>query len=78
MRSTRYVVPFEYYWPPVVNRYYSAQIAAFIRALAYAGGTDVTLTPYEPYDEPAITKPGDPEYPDQFGPPRDPPGNIPG
>ena len=52
-----YAVPFEFYDAPVVNRFYSARIAAFIRALAYAGGTDVTLTPYEPYDEPAIVPP---------------------
>ena len=73
-----YAVPFEFYDAPVVNRFYSARIAAFIRALAYAGGTDVTLTPYEPYDEPAIVPPGDPNFPDQGGPPRDPPGNVPG
>ena len=60
------------------QRFYSARIAAFIRALAYAGGTDVTLTPYEPFDEPAIVPPGDPNFPDQGGPPRDPPGNVPG
>ena len=73
-----YAVPFDFYDAPVVNRFYSARIAAFIRALAYAGGTDVTLTPYEPYDEPAIVPPGDPNFPDQGGPPRDPPGNVPG
>jgi hypothetical protein len=31
-----------------------AAIARFIRRLAYAGGTDVLLTPFEPFDEPAI------------------------
>ncbi len=72
-----YVVPFEFFGSPVVNRIYLPRIAAFIRALAFAAGTDFTLTPFEPFDEPAIIEPGDPDFPDQFGPPG-PQFNIPG
>ena len=32
----------------------------------------------EPYDEPAILRPGNPEFHDQCCDPRDPPGNVPG
>ena len=79
-----YVVPFAYYGAPVVYRSYTPRLAAFIRALAYAAGTDVSLTPFEPYDEPAIVAAGlqgsrpSPNFVAQTGPPRDPPGNLPG
>ena len=63
-----FYVPFAFYGPPTVNRFYTAAIALFIRRLAYAGGTDVLLTPFEPFDEPAIVERGDPEYPSSFGP----------
>ena len=49
-----FYVPFDFYGAPTVNRFYTPAIAQFIRRLAYAGGTDVLLTPFEPYDEPAI------------------------
>ena len=74
-----FYVPFEEFGPPTIYRFYSPLFPPFIRALAFAAGTDSSLTPFEPYDEPAITEPGDPEFPDQFGPPIFPqPGNIPG
>ena len=45
-------MPFAFYGAPTVNRFYTPAIARFIRRLAYAGGTDVLLTPFEPFDEP--------------------------
>ncbi len=76
-----FYVPFAFYGAPTVNRFYTPAIARFIRRLAYAGGTDVLLTPFEPFDEPAII-PGtrcNPDFP-QCGPPRwpDVPHNVPG
>ena len=75
-----FYVPFEEFGPPTIYRFFSPLFPPFIRALAFAGGTDSTLTPFEPFDEPAIIPPGvDPDNPDQTGPPRFPqPGNVPG
>jgi LPXTG-motif cell wall-anchored protein len=75
-----FYVPFAFYGAPTVNRFYTPAIARFIRRLAYAGGTDVLLTPFEPFDEPAIIPgPCNRDF-SQCGPPRwpDVPHNVPG
>jgi Ca2+-binding RTX toxin-like protein len=73
-----YVVPFAPFGNPTVNREFQPAARNLIRALAYAAGTDGTLTPFEPFDEIALVEPQDGQlYHDQTGGPRDPqPGNI--
>ena len=73
-----FFVPFSVFGRPTVNRLFAPDIRDFIRELAYAAGTDSTLTPSEPFDELALVEPDDGDlYRDQTGGPRDPqPGTI--
>ena len=72
-----FVVPFAPFGAPVVNRSFSPWIQDFIRALAVAGGMDMTFAPATPLDELALSTPRDSFWNDQHGGPRDPqPGNV--
>lgn len=84
-----FVVPFAPFGAPVVNRGFSPWIQDFIKALAVAGGMDLTFDPgantsatgadvtFGPRDELALSTPKDEYWNAQHGGPRDPqPGNI--
>ena len=64
-----FIVPFAPFGQPTVNRQFSPDTRELMRELAYAAGVDVTLTPFEPFDEIALVEPGDAALPGPDGRP---------
>ena len=69
-----FVVPFGWGGAPVVNRFYTPAIAAFVLALGKAGGADQSFT--APFDETGVTRPGGPLFGAQLGSSAIPPISI--